>query len=133
MDSLHDLGFDTERISVEQYSALLTEITEQLAAVQKQSGAKLLWVKTTPVPTVPMYGPGCNDTRTWCAASILSATSSSLSPWASSWPSGWRLAVLCDADRARCANSLNPPRFDADVVLYNAVSCGPSPGYALAC
>ena len=47
MDSLHDLGFDTERISVEQYSALLTEITEQLVAVQKQSGAKLLWVKTT--------------------------------------------------------------------------------------
>ena len=92
MDSLHDLGFDTERISVEQYSALLTKITEQLAAVQKQSGAKLLWVKTTPVPTVPMYGPGCNDTRTWCAASILS-------PWP---PSGCRLAVLCDADRARC-------------------------------
>ena len=84
MDSLHDLGFDTERISVEQYSALLTEITEQLAAVQKQSGAKLLWVKTTPVPTVPMYGPGCNDTRTWCAAAaILSAAS--LSPWAPSW------------------------------------------------
>ena len=109
---------------MEQYSALLTKITEQLAAVQKQSGAKLLWVKTTPVPTVPMYGPGCNDTRTWCAAAaILSAAS--LSPWA---PSGCRLAVLCDADRARCANSLNPPRFDADVVLYNAVSCGPSPG-----
>jgi len=96
VDSLHDLGFDTERISVEQYSALLTKITEQLAAVQKQSGAKLLWVKTTPVPTVPMYGPGCNDTRSWCAASILSAASSSLSPWASSWPpsaGGWLSCV----------------------------------------
>ena len=93
MDSLHDLGFDTERISVEQYSALLTGITEQLAAVQKQSGAKLLWVKTTPVPTVPMYGPGCNDTRTWCAAAaILSAASSSLSPWASS---SFRLPAGC--------------------------------------
>ena len=53
--------------------------------MQKAQGTKLLWVKTTPVPTVPMYGrmqPNgtiCNDTR------------------------------VC----------LNPPRYDADVVLYN--------------
>ena len=29
---LHDLGYDTERISVEQYSALLTNITAKLVA-----------------------------------------------------------------------------------------------------
>jgi hypothetical protein len=32
--------------------------------VQAQYQTKLLWVKTTPVPTVPQYGPGCNDTAT---------------------------------------------------------------------
>jgi hypothetical protein len=30
--------------------------------VQAQQQTKLLWVKTTPVPTVPTYGPGCNNT-----------------------------------------------------------------------
>jgi hypothetical protein len=81
---LHDLGYDTERISVEQYTALLTNITMKLVGVQKSHGTKLLWVKTTPVPTVPMYsvnGP-CNQT-------------------------------------SKC---LNPPRYDADVVLYNAAA-----------
>eukprot|EP01052_Picozoa_sp_SAG31_P009820 SAG31_NODE_525_length_14489_cov_3.693815_8_plen_416_part_00 len=61
---LHDLGYDTERISVQQYSTLLTQITHALASVQKAHGTKLLWVKTTPVPTVPTYsvaGP-CNQT-----------------------------------------------------------------------
>ena len=60
---LHDLGFDTERISVEQYSSLLTEITAFLVDVQKRHQTKLLWVKTTPVPTVPVYGIDCNDTH----------------------------------------------------------------------
>eukprot|EP00041_Stephanoeca_diplocostata_P003520 m.35294 g.35294 ORF g.35294 m.35294 type:complete len:304 (-) comp14399_c0_seq1:340-1251(-) len=81
---LHDLGFDTERISVEQYSALLTNVTTALVEIQKNQGTKLLWVATTPVPTVPTYsvdGP-CNET-------------------------------------SKC---LNPPRFDADVVLYNAAA-----------
>jgi len=32
------------------------------AQVQRQMGTKLLWVDTTPVPTVPTYGPMCNDT-----------------------------------------------------------------------
>jgi len=60
---LHDLGFDTERISVEQYTGLMANITSQLAAVQKaHPKTKLLWVDTTPVPTVPTYGPSCNDT-----------------------------------------------------------------------
>lgn len=81
---LHDLGFDTERIAVQQYTALLTNITTYLVGVQKRHGTKLLWVKTTPVPTVPTYGPGCNDTHT----------------------------------------CLDPPRFDADVVLYNAAADG---------
>ena len=60
---LHDLGFDTERISVELYSALLTNITADLVAVQRARGSKLLWVKTTPVPTVPTYGPLCTSTN----------------------------------------------------------------------
>jgi len=34
----------------------MTKLTASLAAVQKQHGTKLLWVKTTPVPTVPQYG-----------------------------------------------------------------------------
>eukprot|EP00040_Diaphanoeca_grandis_P014108 m.71386 g.71386 ORF g.71386 m.71386 type:complete len:436 (-) comp24344_c0_seq1:161-1468(-) len=60
---LHDIAFDEERVSVEQYSALLTNITQFLVNTQKQHGTKLLWVKTTPVPTVPTYGPTCqNDT-----------------------------------------------------------------------
>jgi hypothetical protein len=48
---LHDLGYDTERISVAQYTALLTEITAKLLAVQAKHKTKLLWVKTTPVPS----------------------------------------------------------------------------------
>lgn len=81
---LHDIAFDVERISVEQYAALLTNVTAALVAAQQQSGAKLLWVTTTPVPTVPTYGPTCNET-------------------------------------SKC---LNPPRFDADVVLYNEAAAG---------
>ena len=82
---LHDLGFDTERISVEDYTALLTNITAVLAQIQKDSGmhTKLIWVKTTPVPTVPCYDSSptstCNET-------------------------------------SKC---LNPPRYDADVVVFN--------------
>lgn len=56
---LHDIAFDEERLSVGLYTALLTNITRKLAAVQKVSGTKLLWVRTTPVPTVPTYSPGC--------------------------------------------------------------------------
>jgi hypothetical protein len=81
---LHDIAFDVERISVEQYSFLLKNVTEKLVKLQERDGTKLLWVKTTPVPTVPTYsvaGP-CNVT-------------------------------------SRC---LNPPRFDSDVVLYNAAA-----------
>jgi hypothetical protein len=54
-----------------------------VASVQRARGTKLLWVKTTPVPTVPAYGHGCNGTATVC---------------------------------------LNPARYDADVVLYNAAA-----------
>ena len=80
---LHDLGFDTERITVAQYAALLSNITKELVALQRdQPALKILWVKTTPVPTVPTYGPACNTT-------------------------------------SKC---LNPPRFDRDVVLYNAAA-----------
>jgi hypothetical protein len=79
---LHDIAFDEERLSVQAYAALLANITSFLADVQRQHGTKRLWVKTTPVPTVPTYGPGCTD------------------------------PVGC----------LNPPRFDADVVLYNAAA-----------
>eukprot|EP00040_Diaphanoeca_grandis_P028396 m.164409 g.164409 ORF g.164409 m.164409 type:complete len:389 (-) comp31339_c3_seq1:432-1598(-) len=79
---LHDLGYDTERISVQNYTLLMTAIVDDLVAVQKEMKCKLIWVDTTPVPTVPTYGPSCNDT-------------------------------------SKC---LNPPRFDADVVLYNAAA-----------
>jgi hypothetical protein len=37
---------------VEQYTALLSNITAALVNVQKAQQCKLLWVKTTPVPTV---------------------------------------------------------------------------------
>lgn len=62
---LHDIAFDVERVSVEQYTALLANITAALVGVQKSTGAKLLWVRTTPVPTVPTYDSSptstCND------------------------------------------------------------------------
>ena len=58
---LHDIAYDEERLSVEQYTAQLTNITSFLVSVQQQHGTKLLWVKTTPVPTVPMYGPNCTS------------------------------------------------------------------------
>ena len=82
---LHDLGYDVERISVAQYARLLSGVVAELAAVQRAHPAtKLVWARTTPVPTVPTYGPACNVT----------------------------------------ASCLNPPRFDADVVLYNAAADG---------
>lgn len=68
---LHDLGFDTERISVDLYSALLTNITTELVAVQREHGTKLLWVKTTPVPTVPTYSPSCNCTKYFVRNGLL--------------------------------------------------------------
>jgi hypothetical protein len=47
--------YDTERISVEQYTELMTNITDEIALVHRATGAKVLWVDTTPVPT----GPEC--------------------------------------------------------------------------
>ena len=58
--------YDEERLSVGQYASLLSNITSHLVAVQRQHGTKLLWVKTTPVPTVPAYGAGCNGSATVC-------------------------------------------------------------------
>ena len=64
---LHDIAHDEERLSVEQYHDLLSNITEHLAGIQRQQPQlKLLWVKTTPVPTVQTYGTGCNGTATTC-------------------------------------------------------------------
>lgn len=63
---LHDIAYDEERLSVEQYTRLLTNITAHLTEVQRQHGTKLLWVKTTPVPTVPAFGAGCNGSATVC-------------------------------------------------------------------
>jgi len=62
---LHDLGYDTERLSLDQYGVLLADITNRLVELQERDGTKLLWVTTTPVPTVPVYdadGP-CNTTK----------------------------------------------------------------------
>jgi hypothetical protein len=61
---LHDIAYDEERLSVQQYSALLTNITAHLIALQRAHGTKLLWVRTTPVPTVATYGHGCNGSAT---------------------------------------------------------------------
>ena len=58
---LHDIAFDTERVSVEEYSVLMTQIVSDIAAVQKRDGTKVLWVDTTPVPNMPVYGPDCDD------------------------------------------------------------------------
>jgi len=62
---LHDLGYDVERLSVQQYGMLLSNITNNLVALQKRDNTKLLWVDTTPVPTVPVYDAGgpCNNTK----------------------------------------------------------------------
>ena len=81
---LHDLAFDTERLGVAQYTALLANITARLVALQRRDATQLLWVTTTPVPTVPTYS----------AAGPCNVTSA----------------------------CLNPPRFDADVQLYNAAA-----------
>ena len=60
---LHDIAFDVERISVEQYAKLLARVTAQLVALQRAQGTRLLWVTTTPVPTVPVYDQrACNNT-----------------------------------------------------------------------
>ena len=79
---LHDIAHDEERLPVQLYTALLTNITAELVRVQRMHGTRLLWVKTTPVPNVPMYGPNCTNDST----------------------------------------CLNPPRYDADVRLYNAAA-----------
>ncbi len=53
---MHDLGYDTERVGVELYAQLLANVTAGLAAVQAaHPETRLVWVKTTPVPTVPSY------------------------------------------------------------------------------
>ena len=56
---LHDIAYDEERLSVQQYTERLRDITDLLVRAQRLHGTKLLWVKTTPVPTVPTWGPGC--------------------------------------------------------------------------
>ena len=46
---------------------LLANITQHLVTLQQIYGTKLLWVKTTPVPTVDVaYGFGCNGSATDC-------------------------------------------------------------------
>ena len=63
---LHDIAYDEERLTLAQYTKLLTNITQHLVAVQRKYGTKLLWVKTTPVPTVATYGFQCNGSATTC-------------------------------------------------------------------
>ena len=84
---LHDIAYDTERISVEQYASLLANVTARLGDVQARDGTRLLYVTTTPVPTVPRY----------------------------EWPGD---------DCTNVSACLNPPRFDADVALYNEAALG---------
>ena len=63
---LHDIAYDEERLTVAQYAELLADITQYLVKEQQRHGTKLLWVKTTPVPTVDAYGFQCNGTATVC-------------------------------------------------------------------
>ena len=63
---LHDIAYDEERLTVGEYTKLLTDITQYLLKEQQRYGTKLLWVKTTPVPTVDAYGFECNGTATVC-------------------------------------------------------------------
>lgn len=63
---LHDIAYDEERLTLAQYTMLLTNITQYLITQQREYGTKLLWVKTTPVPTVPTYGFDCNGSGTDC-------------------------------------------------------------------
>ena len=63
---LHDIAYDEERLTVSQYKVLLANITQHLVNLQRIHGTKLLWVKTTPVPTVPAYGFECNGSATVC-------------------------------------------------------------------
>ena len=112
------------------YTELLTTITAGLVAVQKAQGTKLLWVKTTPVPTVPMYllrstddvsrilqfaKPSSRFIRVLHLPLYLGRSMTYLCiPWSRygrMQPNG----TICNDTRI----CLNPPRYDADVVLYN--------------
>ena len=68
-------------------SALSAPPTARLGDVQARDGTRLLYVTTTPVPSVPRY----------------------------EWPGD---------DCANVSACLNPPRFDADVALYNEAALG---------
>ena len=53
---LHDLAYDTELLTTEQYEGLLTNITTRISALGKQT----VWVTTTPVPDAPVNPPRYN-------------------------------------------------------------------------
>jgi xylose isomerase len=64
---LHDIAYDEERLTLSQYKMLLANITQHLVTLQRARGTKLVWVKTTPVPTVASaYGFGCDGSATVC-------------------------------------------------------------------
>jgi len=52
---LHDLGYSTRRLGVAQYSSNLANITRRLLQLQRRDGTRLLWLTTTPTPSVPVY------------------------------------------------------------------------------
>jgi len=114
---LHDIAHDEERLSVEQYIILLTEITEHLVEVQKKFGTKLLWVKTTPVPTVDAYGYQCNGTATVC-----------LNP-ARFDRDVVRYNAAADAVVAK-ANTAGAKIATADLYSFVIANCGGVAGYA---
>jgi hypothetical protein len=113
---LHDIAYDEERMSVEQYTKQLTNITNFLVGVQKLHKTKLLWVKTTPVPTVPTFGNDCN-----------SSTNNCLNP--ARFDSDVRLYNAA-ADKVIAASNANGARIST-VDLYSFVlqKCG-GQGYA---
>ena len=94
-------------------------------------------------------GPSCSGSRprpsrrSRCTGRAATTREPGAQPPLFSLPPRCRLGLLlglpaagslsCVTRTALAANSLNPPRFDADVVLYNAVSCGPSPGCRAHC
>lgn len=58
---LHDVAYDTERIDVDRYKAQLRAVMDNVDRWRAPS-TKVLWISTTPVPTVPTFSATCNDT-----------------------------------------------------------------------
>lgn len=50
---LHDVAYTTEHLTQTEYRKQFSKILGKLVAIQQRTGAKLLWISTTPIPAVP--------------------------------------------------------------------------------